>query len=358
MTTSSTGSDLPLYLEDVDARWLTHVLQNRFPGVKVEACRRTGGHRGTSMSACFVLTYSDRAGHDLPESVYVKGGFDDKWRKRVYQALQQEALFYNEVAPDIDLNIPGAYYAAINDAPQGIVVLEDLRLRPGDVRFASSLAHVSEDDVAAVLENIAKLHAQWWGDPRLNQYESWREPQRIFLKYLYRPSHWDELVACKHGELLERALVDSATAKRSLETLWDMMDSRPRTFLHGDLHGGNIFYEADGRPGFLDWQLCFAGNYAHDMSWIIVTALNVEQRRKHERDLIKHYLGALGAHRGDAPKFDDAWLSYRQNMAHALASYGAVPRDMGAPDIVERSAERVFHAALDHDVLDALGMKN
>ncbi len=349
--------DLPLDLDDIDASWLSDILQNQFPGVTVETCRRTGGHRGTSMSACFVLTYSNKAGQTPPDSVYVKGGFDDTWRKRVYQALQQEAIFYNEVAPDIELNIPHSYYAATSAAPQGIVVLEDLQRRPGGVRFASNLAAVSPDDVAAVLETIAQLHAGWWGDSRLRKYEKWREPQRVFLKYLYRPAHWEELLACKHGDLLEQILRDSSTAKQSLETLWSLMDARPHTFLHGDLHGGNIFYESNGRPGFLDWQLCFAGNYAHDMSWIIVTALDVPQRRTHERDLVRHYLDALRAHHGEAPAFEDAWLSYRQNMAHAVASYGAVPRDMGAPDIVERSAERVFHAALDHDVLEALGLK-
>lgn len=354
MTISNATPDLPLYLEDVDARWLTHVIQSKYPGVVVGECRQRGGYQGTSISASFVISYTERAGHDLPEAVYVKGGFDDKWRKRVYQALQQEAVFYNEIAPDIDLNIPSSFYAAINDAPQGIVVLEDLNLRQGGVRFATNLAHVSVDDVAGVLEKIASLHSQWWGDPRLGAYESWREPQRLFLKYCYRSSHWDELISCKHGDLLERILISSETALRSLDTLWRVMDSRPKTFLHGDLHGGNIFYEADGQPGFLDWQLCFSGNYAHDMSWIIVTALNTEQRRENEQGLIKHYLSVLKAQRGSAPSFNDAWLSYRQNMAHAMASYGAVPRDMGPPDIVERSAERVFHAALDHDVLEAL----
>lgn len=347
---------LPLYLDDVTAQWLTYALQKNFPGVSIGAASRHGGHRGTSMSARFELEYADKGGHsNLPEAVYVKGGFDDKWRKRVYQALQQEAIFYNEVAADVDMNIPHCYYAEISDAPQGIVVLENLPAR--GAKFAANLAPITADQVSAVLTDIAKMHADWWEDSRLHRYTNWKEPQRIFLRYCYRPSHWDELIGCKHGDLLERALGSSEMALRSLETLWGKMDNSPPTFVHGDLHGGNIFYEADGQPGFMDWQLCFSGNYAHDMSWVIVTALDVEERRKHERELVRHYLDVLQSHRGEAMDFDDTWLSYRQNMAHAIASYGAVPRDMGPPDIVERSAERVLHAALDHEVLDALGLR-
>lgn len=90
---------LPLYLDDIGPDWLTYALQRDFPGVAIAAASRHGGHKGTSMSARFELVYAEWAGHDdLPDAVFVKGGFDDKWRKRVYQALQQEAEFYTDVA--------------------------------------------------------------------------------------------------------------------------------------------------------------------------------------------------------------------------------------------------------------------
>ena len=63
--------DLPLDLDDIDASWLSDILQ--FPGVTVETCRRTGGHRGTSMSACFVLTYSNKAGQTPPRLCLCEG---------------------------------------------------------------------------------------------------------------------------------------------------------------------------------------------------------------------------------------------------------------------------------------------
>lgn len=355
MPSLQTPPDLPLHLDEVTPQWLTGALSSLYPGIRIAAARRQGDRFGTSASARFDLTYAETAEHSgLPAAVYVKGGFADRWRKRAWMALQQEARFYAEVAPHVTLNIPRAYYCAINDAPQGIVILEDISDR--GVRFGANLAPVTVDDVAAVLGEIARMHAEWWQSTRLPPYMEWGRAQRMFLKNCHRPTHWEEVIARKHGKLLVQAMVSPETAVRALETLWAIQDAKPRTFVHGDLHGGNIYYERDGRPGFLDWQLCFAGNYVHDMSWVIVTAFDVEQRRGHEASMIRHYLAELKRRRGEAPGFDEAWLAHRQNMAHAVTSYGALPHDNGPLEVMEGAAERAYHAALDLECLASLGL--
>lgn len=352
------AADLPLHFEEVTPAWLTSALQGAFPGVVIDDATRDRSRFGTAASARFTLHYADRAGHEeLPASIYVKGGFDDKWRERVWQALHQEVRFYAELASQVPVNLARCWFQGLNDAPQGVLVMEDITRR--GVRFGMNLARVSADDVASVLEQAARMHAQWWGSPRLARLAGWGEPQRVYLRWSFRPKFWDELVQRPHGELLVRSLRDSGTALRGLQQLWQIMDAQPKTLLHGDLHGGNVFYERDGRAGFLDWQLVFAGCWAHDMSWIITTALDVEQRRTHEADLIRHYLGALRAQlgtRGEAPGFDQAWLLHRQNAVHAAVSYGAAPADADRPEIVNGAALRGFQAAVDHDVLGALGL--
>lgn len=345
---------LPLHLDEITPEWITEILQEQFPGVTVTSIKCEDERFGTAASARFDLEYGDTADQDPPATVYVKGGFDDKWRKRTWGALQQEARFFAELAPDIPLNIPKSYYAAINSEPQGIVVLEDLARR--GVSFGHNLNPVSADQVASVLEAVSVMHGKWWESPRLKDYVDWREAQRQFLQYLLRPKHFAELTEWKHGDKLVEAIGTGETGVKALHALWEVMDGLPRTFVHGDLHGGNIFYEADGRPGFHDWQLCFSGNFAHDMAWIIVTAFTVDQRRAHEEEMIRHYIGALQANGGPQLGFDEVWLLYRQNMAHAIPSYGCVPRDNGPKEVLEGAAERVFNAAIDLDVLGALGL--
>jgi len=92
------------------------------------------------------------------------------------------------------------------------------------------------------------------------------------------------------------------------------------------------------------------------MSWIIVTALDIEQRRANERGLIKLYLDILKVHKGDTPTFDEAWLAHRQSMAHALSSYGATPANMFSVERTDAREGRVYAACEDLDFLEALGI--
>jgi len=87
--------------------------------------------------------------------------------------------------------------------------------------------------------------------------------------------------------------------------------SLPQTLLHGDMHVGNT-YQVGNRGGLLDWQLMSRGHFMHDVSYYIQTSLSVENRRKHERDLLKYYLEDSGSWAPQCPNFDSAWLTYRQ----------------------------------------------
>jgi len=344
---------LPLSLDEVTPAWLSQALAADFPGVEVTGVRRDREFFGTAASARLYPTYAPDSAPG-PASVHVKGGFDDTWRKRVWMALQQEVTFYTDLAPDVALNLPRCYFGALDDSPQGILVMEDLAAR--GVSFGQNLMPVTADHVALVLEQVATMHAAWWASPRLAAITEWKQPQRTFLKYLFRPKHWDVLVEWTNGDLLVEAVGSADNAILALDRLWEWCDAQPATLVHGDLHAGNIYYEPDGRPGFLDWQLTFAGTYSHDMAWIIVTALDVDQRRVHERELVETYRDALRSSGGPAPALDDMWLAYRRQMAHAIASYGAVPRDNGPVEVLEEAGRRVFTAAIDHDVLGALGI--
>lgn len=355
MTSASTVTGrLPLSLDEVTPEWLTHALSESFPGVEVASVGRDREFFGTAASARLHLTYAPGSTTG-PASVHVKGGFDDKWRKRVWVALQQEVHFFQRYAPEIDLNIPRAHFAATDDSPQGIIVFEDLAAR--GVAFGQNMLPVTPDHAAGVLEELAPLHAAWWESPRLGELDGWEVAQRQYLKHCFRPSHWEVLVDWTNGDLLQEAVGTQENAVAVLEKLWEWCDQQPRTFLHGDPHGGNFFYEPDGRAGILDWQLCFAGNYSHDMAWVIVTTLDVEQRRAHERDLVQTYQEALRAAGGPALAFDDMWAAYQRQMAHAVASYGAMPRDNGPREVMEEAGKRVFTAAVDHDLLGTYGLR-
>src|SRR3546814_19351180 len=57
------------------------------------------------------------------------------------------------------------------------------------------------------------------------------------------------------------------------------------------------------------------GHHMHDVNYLITTALSIEDRRSHERELLGYYLGRLKAGGvTDAPHFEDAWRDYRRTL--------------------------------------------
>lgn len=358
MSLQTTRMRLPMTLEEVTPDWLSQALSTRFPGVRVASATRDAERAGTSTSARFALTYASNGGHaDLPATVYVKGGFDPVMRRRVWAALIQEARFYAELAQDAPVNIPLAYFAGIDEEErQGVLILEDMTRRK--VRFGHATDYVSPDLAAAILEGQAKLHARFWNDVRLPGYRAWAEPQRTYLRYLYRPKHWNEVQARSYGDMMRKVLPSPEQCLTWLEAMWAHDDARIPTLVHGDCHGGNLFFEADSSPGFLDWQCTFPGTPGHDHAEMLLSSLTIDDRRANERDLIAHYRKELVA-RGveDAPSFDSLFLSYRQNIMHMMASSVMNPYDMQTQEVTDTTARRSLQAALDLDMAGALAVR-
>ncbi|MFI5808491.1 phosphotransferase [Streptomyces sp. NPDC051561] len=102
--------------------------------------------------------------------------------------------------------------------------------------------------------------------------------------------------------------------RRSLE----LAAEGPQTLLHGDVHIGNTYRTADGRLGFVDWQVLMRGNWACDVAYLITSGLSVEDRRETERDLLALYLEHLAKAGGAAPDPGAAWLAYRRQTLYPL----------------------------------------
>jgi aminoglycoside phosphotransferase (APT) family kinase protein len=92
----------------------------------------------------------------------------------------------------------------------------------------------------------------------------------------------------------------------------------PVCLIHSDGHLDNVYFLPDGTPGFIDWGSPRMSSWAWDVSYFLVSALEIDECRRCERDLIKHYLCRLTSHGVSAPRFDDAWLAYRQWNAYGL----------------------------------------
>ena len=109
-----------------------------------------------------------------------------------------------------------------------------------------------------------------------------------------------------------------------------------------------------GAPGFLDWQLVQRGPWYLDVGYHIASALAVDDRRRAERDLVRHYLDQLTAAGVDAPSWDDAWLGVRRGIVHGFFLWGITLKV--DPAITAELLTRLGNAAADHDAFEAVDM--
>jgi thiamine kinase-like enzyme len=129
--------------------------------------------------------------------------------------------------------------------------------------------------------------------------------------------------------------------------------------LHGDAHLGNWYTTADGEMGLCDWQCVSVGHWSRDLAYTLVSALDVDQRRAWERELIQLYLERLRELSATPVKFDSAWRAYRLQVLGALLMWTPVYRppaflpDMQPVEVVEEMLRRITTAVVDLESLAA-----
>jgi hypothetical protein len=76
---------------------------------------------------------------------------------------------------------------------------------------------------------------------------------------------------------------------------------------------------ANVEVGFLDWACVRRGNWAFDVCYFLVSALDVADRRAFEVDLVEEYREELDVPPEELPTREQAWLRYRTTPPDGLA---------------------------------------
>jgi Phosphotransferase enzyme family len=209
----------------------------------------------------------------------------------------------------------------------------------------------------AGLDALAALHGQSWGDDR---------PRRLGVEPLLsdatEPILRDFLVALPERFAAPRGfaapvVLHQPDRLRAAYAAYRAEVQRGAVCLvHGDAHIGNAYVEPDGRVGFVDWQTVAVGPWVHDVNYFLVSALDVPDRRAHERDLLGHYLKALATFGVSIPGLDEAWSAYRRATVHGFLGW-LCNLDVWQPAEVNTATYARFGMAMiDHDTYAALGV--
>ena len=310
----------PTSADELTPEMLTELIRERYPGTRVESFRVIEASRygdgNVSTSGRMVLDLSYAEGVGLAERVMIKVARTDVDGRALYE---NEVAFYERLGAEVPVELPmllGSRYDPLTG--HFGLILEDLRVR--SVRFPTVVSDVSLDDIKSLLVQLAALHGRYWQTPRFDQDLNWVQTHLKGALYaLFNDADMMPAVIQSEidnerfkREMVQRLRSDGPSLLAGVQALQRHQATLPQTLLHGDTHIGNTYFSPDGTGGLLDWQLLVRGYFIHDIAYLLTTALSIEARRQHERELIAYYLDRLAASGVTAPSFDDAWLEYRR----------------------------------------------
>lgn len=305
--------------EDVTPDWLGRVLRDAGLVHDAEVTALSPTRVGTGQMATSVR-YALAWDHDeseAPRSVVAKFASDDPVSRATGQTLRSyeiEVGFYRHVARTVDVRTPACHFADIDlGTGEFVLVLEDLApCLQGD-----QLAGCTPDQAALAMDELAKLHAPRWGDRRLATFD-WLDrnntPAATEFSLAFLPTLLPGFLE-RYGTRLEP--VYQRIAERMIERLGAWLGNRPGPFAvqHGDYRLDNmLFGTADGGPplAVVDWQTVVYGPPLVDASYFLGAGLLPDDRRRHERALLKLYHGGLRARGVTGLDWNACWREYRR----------------------------------------------
>ena len=311
-----------------------------------------------------------------PATVIVKLPTADRRAFRFAKWLsmhERECLYYRRVARHARIRSPALLYGDFDeDTHRFVLVLEDLR----DLEVPVQVAGVSAGRARLAVREIARLHGQFWGAvdcPALSGCSDVLAPKfRRFMQIA--------CLLCLPVVLERFGDSFSPQTRRLAEALGPRITAHlasvaagPRTFIHGDYRGENLFFGpevgggasagggAAGGDDFavVDWQGCGLGAGLYDVAYFLGTNVVPGDRRRIEGEALEEYHDIVCRLGARDFTFDDCWRSYRQNMLSVLmpcilACGGLDLGNQRLHDLVKSGLERALAAMEDLDVAEFL----
>ena len=302
----------------VNREWLTRVLHRAgfLDRTVVEGftAQTVGtGQMGTSVR--YRLQY-DRQEARVPQTVVCKFASADPISRATGVALRSyeaEVSFYRDLAHTVGIRTPQCHFADIDlETGEFVLVLEDLApCVQGD-----QLAGCTVDQAALAMEELAKLHAPRWGDARLGElpWLNRNTPESVETGAQLLASLFPGFLE-RYGARLEREHVRIAEQLPVSLGTWLRHREPPFVVQHGDYRLDNMLFGTDegGYPlAVVDWQTVVWGPPLADASYFLGAGLLPEDRRQHEKALLRVYYDALVARGADGFSWDRCWRDYRR----------------------------------------------
>ncbi len=287
--------------DEISDAWLSDVLGRT---VAIDSVKAIGTGQ---MSQSYRVTL---AGGD---TVVVKLASEDETSRATgvgMGAYQREINFYRNLGDRIDRGIVGCAFAAIDGEGWFTLVLEDIQ----DATQGDQIAGCSVDHARLAMQTLARVHAPVLGDLHVGTSDWLNVPTPLnqALLEMLLPGfleRYGDRVAPEHAEVCKQFIA-------VLDAWWN--DRRaPLGLVHGDYRLDNLLFSAEDCR-VVDWQTVTWGPAMLDAAYFLGGALSIEDRRAHERDLVRAYYDELLANGATGLTWETCWEEYRRQTFHGI----------------------------------------
>jgi hypothetical protein len=312
-TERSLPAELPA---GISPEWLTEVLRASLdipPGVHVTGVDRIQVGAGTGMMSELSrlnLTWSANA-PGLPTSLIAKYSSTNPTNRQVamdFHVYEREVRYYNEIDARTSARTPRCYVCEMH-GESFVILMEDLAA----YRTGSQAAGANLEDSELVIDELAALHAPFWGDvDNLDWVPHVADSYHATNMQNFARIGWDNMLRVFGAHIPDHVRQRRDELLDAIPALQARMDTPPITFVHGDLRLENLMFGT--RPEHfpivtLDWQGPLLSRGVFDLGLFMGHNVLTDVRRKHERALLERYVDRLASHGVNYP-FETAWEHY------------------------------------------------
>ena len=176
-----------------------------------------------------------------------------------------------------------------------------------------------------MIEALARLHAQFWGDPRFDDELSWLQPAM-------RGPFGAQLIDSARQQFADQFPPVFGELCRlfteSWEPITELWDEGEQTLIHGDTHAGNHFVDGN-QVGLYDWAVISRSPGIRDLAIYLGNSCPTEMRRSEQERWLRLYRHVLVERGVDAPAFEVLWERYRRGVLYAWVA-AATTASMGS----------------------------
>jgi hypothetical protein len=356
---------VPLTYADVDAQWVTAALQASWPGVQVSQVDR-GPVFGFKQNKFRVTVNYSAGGEGKPDTFIVKGNFPGENDPSTGSAwaMANELRSLRDIAPLVAAPAGPPWHFIAITAEASAIIMDDLT--PQGATFFDAFRTLSLAQAMGFMDAFARMYASSWNSPMFEPggvmgpgsqaQENRRLVNEVYFPTFFTPENWQSYVELPRGRALPNRFQDLERAREAWSRLWALLPQTAMVVIHGDEHLGNLYVTEAGEPGLIDW-VARPEHWPIGLSYFMLCALDVADRRTWERALLSHFLTRLRAYGvSDGPSFEEAWFFYRCAAFYPVMTWLNNSAVWQPEAINTANAVRAATAALDHDSFGLLGL--